>query len=205
MTKTINLILALVIIVTLLVAGFFVINMLRSGNGPRTTINSEILQSRIEQIAELATLNYIYQNVGVFERYSAGRLFGLEWRWPGTTRSFIIRFDGEVRFGIDIDRIFVDVDNIENIITITMPPARVLTHVVHEHTVEVLDESTGLFTSSSVADYPEFMAYEKARREAWLIENGLLEQAERNARSSIQGLIEAITEQLDEDYEIIFR
>ena len=206
MTKTINLTFALILIIVVIIlgAGLYVFRTINAEREGGVRIDSVTLQSRIEQIAELATLNYIYQGVGVFERYETGNFFGSEWRWPFTTRTFIIRYEGEVRFGVDVDRVAIDVDNSANRITVSLPVARVLTHVVHEDSVEVLDESTGLFSRASITDYQEFMVYEKQRREEWLIYNGLLSQARANAESTIRGIIEAIIEQMDVEYEIIF-
>ena len=200
-----TLISSIVVIIVIIVAGFYVLSIIRPVSETRTRIDTATLESRIDLIAELATLNYIYRNVGVFERYASGGLFGAEWRWPFTTRSFIIRYEGEVRFGIDADRITFDVDNITNTITVSLPSVRLLTHVVCENSVEVMDESTGLFASSSIADYPEFIAYEKENLEQWLIDNGILEQARDSAERAVRGIIEAIVEPLDADYEIIFR
>ena len=198
-------ILSIIVIAVAIVAGLYIINLLRPVNETRTRMDSSTLESRIELIAELATLNYIYRNVGVFERYATGGLFGAEWRWPFTTRSFIIRYEGEVRFGIDADRIAFDVDNEINRITVSLPSVRILTHVVFEDTVEVMDEFTGLFARTSIADYPEFIAHEKQSLEEWLVANGILEQARESAERAVRGLIEAMVEQLDTDYEIVFR
>ena len=203
--KTVNLILTLIITLAILGAGLYVFNTINSDrSATRTRIDSEILQSRIEQIAELATLNYIYQNVGFYDSQRTGRLLGVEWVWPFTTNRVIFRYDGEVKFGIEFDKVAVDVDNFSNKITVSLPVAKVLSHVVHEHLVEIMDESTGIFSRRSFGDYPEFMALEKDRLEEWLINNGMLEQARANAEGSIRGIIEAIVEQLDTDYEIIF-
>ena len=199
-----NLVLVLVIVATLAISGFFVLRAMSPAADTRTRINSELLQSRIEQISELATLNYIYQRVGFFERYATGQMFGAEWRWPFTTNRAVLRYEGEIRFGIDVDRVAIDVDSLANRIVVSLPPARMLTHVIHHDTVELLDESTGLFANRSFTDFAEFIAHEQALQEEWLIASGILEQTRRNAESTILGLIEAIVEQLDEDYVIIF-
>lgn len=205
MLKTINLILIFVIVVMLLGAGFYWFNIRTFESGTQTRIDSAILQSEIREIAELSTVVYIYQGIASIDEYAAGRLFGLEWRWPGTTRSMLIRYDGEVRFGIDFDRIIIDVDNITNKITVIMPPARIMTHTPNLHSIQVFDDSAGLFVSRNATDTTDTIANAMDEKEKWLIDNGILEQANANAENLIQRFIETFVSQHDADYEIIFR
>ena len=204
MSKLINMIVVPIIIVLILFIGFYWFIGRQNVSGTQTRISSAILQSEVREIAELSTVVYIYQGVASLYQYSAERLFGREWRWPGTTRSLLIRYDGEVRFGIDFDRIIIDVDNITNRITVIMPPARIMTHTVDLHSIHVFDDSAGLFVSRSVYDATDTIAHEQDRKEEWLIENGMLEQASENAENLVRRFIESIVNQHNEQYEIIF-
>ena len=205
MSKIFNLISIIIIAALLFVIGmcWFFGNTLETNT--RTRIDSALLQSEIRDIAELSTIVYAYESVASLDRYVAGRLFGREWRWPGTTRSLLIRYNGEVRFGVDFDRIIIDVDNITNSITVLMPPSRIMTHSIDFNTVHVFDDSAGIFVQRSVYDTTDTIANEQAQKEEMLINAGMLDQASENAENLIRRFIESIVNQHDEEFEIIFR
>ena len=205
MLKTLNLILILALAIILVAAGFYWFTIRDFGVDRHTRIDSAVLQSEIREIAELSTVVYVYQGIASLDEYSAGRFFGREWRWPGTSRSLIMRYDGEVRFGVDFDRIIVDVNNIANTLTIIMPPARIMTHTADLNTVHVFDDSAGLFVRRSVYDTTATIANAQASKAEWLIEKGMLEKASENAENLIRRFVEALLSQYGEEFEIVFR
>lgn len=170
-----------------------------------TRLTSETITSEIQDIAELSTVVYIYQNIAALERYATMNLFSDDWRWPGTTRLLHVKYIGEVRFGIDFDGIIVDVDNFFDRITVILPPARIMTHVQHLDEIEYLDDTRGVFTRRRVYDIPEAFINSRNEIQERLIREGMLERARKNAQNLIRMFIEGMINQVDVDYELIIR
>ena len=158
----------------------------------RVEVNSELLESSIRQIAELSTLAQRYTEISSFEDQSTVAVFGREINLPGTARSFIVRFSGDIRFGVNVDDIQVRV--VENEydygeIYIYMPVTTILTHAIDMASIQILDERTGIFASLELEDYAYFIA-----RKQEYIENRestlqFITDAERNAEEAIYALL----------------
>jgi len=160
----------------------------------RVEIDSELLESSIKQIAELSTLSQRYTEVSFFEDQTTVAIFGRELNLPGTTRSFVLRFSGEIRFGIHVEDIQIRVVEDEydyGEIFIYMPAASILTHAIDMDSIELLDERTGIFARLELEDYTYFIA-----RQQQYIENReatiqLMAYAERSAEEAIYVLLRA--------------
>ena len=166
-----------------------------------TEVDSRLLEMNIRQVAELATLVYHYTDVGVFEEQTTISIFGRSFSLPGTSKNFIIMYDGDMRLGIDISQIAIRVSDFD--IFISLPTAEVLSHTIHEGSVQVLDENAGIFNRWSVSDYPNFIDRQKQEKEYSLIAGGLLEEASANAQEAILRLLSSMPE-LTDDYRFIF-
>lgn len=148
-------------------------------------ITIELIESTINEIGELASIEYLYTDAGKFE--NPKKLFGIN--VPLTTKSFIAKWDGIIKAGVKIDEIYVKTDNNTKEITIYMPNAEILSHEIDENSIETLDEKDGLFNSIKVDDIREFDAVNKEKMEERAIENGILDKAFENAKEIIQKLI----------------
>ena len=160
----------------------------------RVEIDSELLESSIRQIAELSTLAQRYTEVSFFEDQSTVAIFGRELNLPGTARSFIIRFSGDIRFGIHADDIQVRV--IENDlgygeIYIYLPAVTILTHAIDMGSIELLDERTGIFARLDLEDYAYFIAQQQRYVENRASTIALMTDAARNAEEAIYVLLRA--------------
>ncbi len=152
-------------------------------------INVGIVREQISPIGELATAEYCYTNAGQFKK----SLKFSGWDIPITQKSFILRYDGIIKAGFDITdpatQIGVDIKN--NIITVTLPQPKILSHEIDFNSAEVLDERNGLFNSVSVTDVNEFYAQCKEAMDTKAKENMLLVQAGTNAKTLIESLLNA--------------
>lgn len=160
----------------------------------RVEINSELLESSIRQIAELSTLTYRYTEVSFFEDQTTVAIFGRELNLPGTARSFMLRFSGDMRFGININDIQVRVveeDDDYGEIFISMPYADILTHAIDMESIQLLDERTGIFVSLDLEDYTYFIAQQQQAIEHRKSTMQLMSDAERSAEEAIYILLRA--------------
>jgi len=160
----------------------------------RVEIDSELLESSVRQIAELSTLAERYTEVSFFEDQATLAIFGREINLPGTARSFILRFSGDMRFGINVDDIRVRV--VENDydygeIFIYMPPAAILTHEIDMASIQLLDERTGIFARLELEDHTHFIAEQQRYIESRESTLQLIEEAAHNAEEAIYVLLRA--------------
>lgn len=165
-------------------------------------VNIELIKSEIQDIGELATVEYLYTDAGKFE--DPAKLFGKEIPFSFTTKSFIAKWDGIIKAGIHVEEVTVEVNNSSKEIVVHMPGAEILSHELDEESIETLDEKNGLFNSIKVDDIREFDAISKEAMEQKAIENGLLDKAYENAKEIISKLIDtSIAEELE--YTVTFQ
>lgn len=74
-------------------------------------------------------------------------------------------------------------------VTISLPPARILSHQIEEDSIEVFDEKTSIFNPFTVEDFSSFQADQKAEMERKALERGLLEQAAEKAEDCVRALL----------------
>ena len=162
-------------------------------------VNLSLIYSKISDIGELATIEYIYTDAGKFE--DPKQLFGKN--IPFTTKSFIAKWDGVIKAGIKIEDIIIEINDANKEISIHLPDAEILSHEINEESIETLDEKNGLFNQVTVDDVRNFDQVSKEAMETRAIENGLLEKANKNAEKIIEKLVnnDVVKEQ---EYKIIF-
>lgn len=150
-------------------------------------ISIDLIQSDIKAIGELATIEYLYTDAGKFE--DPKKFFKKEIPLNITTKSFIAKWDGTIKAGIDINKVTVEINENDKKIIIGMPPAEILSHEVDSASFETLDTKNGLFNKVNVDDVRKFDDISKNAMEARAIENGILDKAFENAKGIIERLV----------------
>lgn len=145
----------------------------------------DIVKKEISGIGELATVEYMYTDAGRFEDFK--QLFGMN--IPFTKKSFIAKWDGIIKAGVDIEKIEVEIDEKNKVIHVAVPRAGILSHEIKTESIETLDEQNGLFNEIQVEDVRNFDAITKEAMEERAIENGILEKAQTNAGNILAKLI----------------
>ena len=150
-------------------------------------VDISIINAAIQDIGELATIEYLYTDAGKFE--DPAKIFGKEVPFSFTTKSFIAKWDGIIKAGVDIEKVTVEVNETEKEIIVHMPKAEILSHEIEDESIETLDEKNGLFNKLKVEDVREFDIISKEAMEKRAIENGILDKAYENAKVIIYNLI----------------
>ena len=163
-------------------------------------VSIDLIKSEIKNIGVLASIEYFYTNAGKFE--DLNKLFGVN--VPFTTKSFIAKWDGEIKAGIKLDKIIVEVKDANKEIIIHMPKSEIISHEIDNESTETLDEKDGLFNPVKVDDVRNFDKISKEEMEARAIENGLLIKASENAKYIIKKLINTDVVQ-EQGYAINFK
>ena len=152
-----------------------------------TEVDISLINSKIQDIGELATIEYLYTDAGKFE--DPAKLFGKDIPFSFTTKSFIAKWDGNIKAGVKIDQIIVEINDADKEIIVHMPEAEILSHEIEDDSIETLDEKDGLFNPVKVEDVRAFDAISKDAMEQRAIENGILDKAYDNAKGIIEKLI----------------
>jgi len=172
--------------VTLLVRGGFPGKLLEVNNS--TVVNVTNLQQQILSIGELATLEYDYTNV--IEMKDSLKI--KNFKVPGTQKSFIVSFDGTMKIGIETSGIVIDAPEDAQTIFITVPKAKILSHEIHEETLKVLDQKSGLFNVVKIEDYATLATAQKQAMADKVSASDMITRAQNDAVKMLQSLIAGI-------------
>ena len=135
-------------------------------------LDAVVLEAQLNQISQLATVSYHYTNMAQFE--NSNDFYG-------------VTYDGEIKAGVDLSRAKITLSG--EAVTVTLPAATILSHEIFEDTVEVFDEKTSIFNPFTIEDFSSFQSDQKKAVEEKALNKGLLDEAARQARSSIQALL----------------
>lgn len=148
-------------------------------------LNLNALYSEIQDIGELATVEYLFTDAAQFT--NSKQFQG--WDIPFTEKSFLLRWNGVIKAGIPLDQVSVQIQEGKKRILVSVPAAQILSCQIDTDSVEVLDEQNSLFNSISVDDKIQLdVATEQAMKDR-AIESGLLEKAQQNAQDLLTRLI----------------
>lgn len=191
--KTVRYVILGVVLCLLVGLGGFLGGRYWAGRQESSKISAAVVESRLTQISELASVTYTYTNVAQFE--SSNDFYGVT--IPFTTKRFLLAYDGEIKAGVDLGEAEIRVT--EDEVTITLPDARILSHQIDEDSVEIFDEKTSIFNPFTIEDFTAFQAEQKALVEEKALDRGLLTEAKKAAADSVRLLL---GESLPEDMEL---
>lgn len=138
--------------------------------------------SQVKSICELATMQCYYHNVAKYYAENAEKVFINKYK----DRKFWVEYSGVVTIGVDTSLVSMDVDG--DVVTITVPPAKVLNCKVDEKT---LNEDSFIIAKDSAKVEAEhqtkaFKDAQKLMYEAANNDKNLLS----NAQARLQKLLE---------------
>lgn len=169
-----------------------------------TIVSIDEVMSQMNALSELMTVEYLYTDSGKFEdkkQFEGGWLDGVD--VPLSGKSFIVRWDGRIKAGIDVSEVECDINETAKEITIKMPDSEILSHEVFEDSFETLDQTKNIFNPIEVEDVNNFIGESKSFMEEKAVSNGLLENADKNAQLLIKNSLESI-EVIKNNYTIVF-
>lgn len=162
-------------------------------------IELDIIQSEIDSIGELASIEYLFTDCAV---YSDSKHLK-KWKIPVTEKSFAVKWDGVIKAGIELEQVSVEAGEDEKSIVIFLPKAKILSYEVNQDTYEVVYEKDNIFNNLTIKDK---VGLDKKTEEAMkerAIENGLLEKAQANAEDILFRLVNSLPGVKD-NYTIVF-
>ena len=149
-------------------------------------LSAVVLEGRLVEISELASVTYTYTNMAQFE--NSDDFYGM--KIPFTTKKFILSYDGTIKAGIDLGDVEIEVR--DNNVTVTLPEAEILAHEIDADSVEIFDEKTSIFNPFTIEDFTAFQAAQREVMEEKALQRGLLAQAREKAGSSVRLMLASV-------------
>jgi len=147
-------------------------------------ITSQLLQEQMEPLADLVTQQYIYTNADGME---ADQTWIFGWTRPFSSKKIVIKYDGTIKAGVDLSQATIDVG--DGLVTVTLPPSRITENDIPQESISVLELRDGLFNEVTFDDYNEFVSQQKIVMEQKVIERGLLDDADKEAKKIVESFL----------------
>lgn len=153
--------------------------------------------AQMRNICELATMDCYYHNVAKYDEKDASGFL-----WWKKDRKFWVEYAGVVRIGVDVSKISMEVQ--ENIVTITIPEAKVLSCTIDEATLTedsfiVADGSAKVEAEHQTEVFKDAQEkMEKAAKENTVI----LANAQQRAQNLLEDYVKNIGNSIGKTYEI---
>lgn len=146
--------------------------------------NSTFIIEKVSKICELSTTTYRYSNIISFKENKKFQ----DIKIPFTQKSFLIKYEGIIKAGIDIKKIKI-IKNNKQSIRIRLNKSKITQHFIDEKKIYVYDEKTSLFNKLMIKDVLNEISNEKEQVEKNLIEEGFLEEANKNAKIFLESFL----------------
>lgn len=172
----------LIVCVAVGCAAFF---LLRLYGGTVISYGSRMTSFDLHDIGVLVTQEGRYTAVQSIS--GARREFGIT--FPFTNKTYIYSMDGTVQAGIDFAEIELKEDPANKVVTVSLPPAKVLALDPDRDSFTVYYESNNMFNALHLKDTNEAEKAAEAEIRAKAVEYGILEHATENAKTLIRAML----------------
>ena len=148
-------------------------------------ITGVTIRNGLRNCGKLVTAEYYFTHVTTFDSSKEIKGFTI----PLTKSSFVYSYDGVIYAGIDFSKIEVEKDDINKIITVTIPKAEIISSEVDPDSFRLYDEKNNIFNPIKVQDVTDSFAELLKDEEAKAVEKGIYDKAAENAKTLIENFI----------------
>ena len=152
----------------------------------RQLYDSSVIMEKISYVKELSLVKYSYSGVISFTDYL--RFINLQ--VPMTEKSFLIKYTGYVKAGIDVSKTTVSVKG--KTVKIGLPKPVIQETVIDEKSLQVYDESMNILNPIKVADYQKAIVAEQNKIKQDALAKGILTESSDQAHKFITSLLEEL-------------
>ena len=171
--RGINFITIFFILTTILLTVLLVSNSFRKDK--ELGYDSTSILNRVVPIQELALVKYNYSGVIGYKDF----LKILKINVPLTEKSFLLKYNGYIKAGVDFENMKIDVKGKD--VHISLPRPRILDTLIDEKSIKVYNESMNAFNPLTIADYNKAIMKEKDNMINDAISQGILNDANKQA------------------------
>ena len=177
-----------IIVVLMLVISIAINTLLifRRKNKPAPESVRHTILEGIKNVSELATVRQNFQSIVTFS--SSKKIPGLNISLPGTTRKFMLKYNGTIVCGCDLTKAKLS-EGYGNRMRIILPKSEVLDAYADMQSLEVYDQSAGIFTSVKLEEQNREIAADIEKIKAHELENGLLELSDVNVKKILSSVV----------------
>ena len=155
--------------------------------GTVTTISKNSLEE-VLKISELSTGEYAYNAVA------------RAYEDDGITPKYYVAYDGMVTAGIDFDKVIIDVDDTNKLITLQIPECKILSTSVDYGSMEYIFENEKYNAETISPEAYELCEADLAKRVEK--EENLLALGKENAKAAVEALVKPWVKQIKADYTV---
>lgn len=137
--------------------------------------DSTAVLNRVVPIQELALVKYNYSGVIGYKDF----MKILKINVPLTEKSFLLKYNGYIKAGVDFENMKVEVSGKD--VHISLPRARILDTMIDEKSIKVYNESMNAFNPLTISDYNKAIVKEKDSMVSDAISQGILKDATKQA------------------------
>lgn len=150
----------------------------------------------VNKICELSTLKCYYHNVAEYEKKPGG-IFNYGYK------KFWIEYDGIVEIGIDAAEVRLSEPDKDNVVTIYVPQAKIISVSVDEYSMSDPVVDTGIFTTITTQEKANAYAEAQANmRKSAQEDTNMLNQAYNNAKELLRQYVLNVGEQVGQSYTV---
>ena len=148
--------------------------------------NTTVLNT-ITKVIELNTVKYNYSNVITVQKDKSFKNIKI----PFTNKSFIIKYNGIIKGGIESQDINI-VKNTGNEISIEIDQCRILDHYIDDENIYVYDASNSIFNKLEAQEVLDELNASKKEYEQKIINEGFMEEIKNITKVSLVNMLENI-------------
>lgn len=173
-----------------------------------TKITGEEIQAGINDLSELNTADYYFTRV---ESSSDQRtcdwfeIFGIEeFNVPLTSNLYVYSYDGEIKAGIDFNKVKVEKDDETKIVSIKCPKAKITNSLIDPDSFKCYEKKNNILNPLDPGTMSEGIKDMLKAEEDKAVAGGLLTRAQDNAKIILEDFVRNMCESKDYKIEINF-
>jgi hypothetical protein len=152
-----------------------------------TKKNTSAIMDTIYEVLEITTTKYNYTNIVTFKKDKTVNNVKI----PFTEKSFIVKYNGVIKAGINGDDIKV-VKNTGDTIDIQIKKCVILDHYIDQENVYVYDIKNSIFNKLTINEVFEELNKYKDEYEKQIMSEGFVEEIKKNTESSLKTTLKNI-------------
>ena len=177
--------LLVLILIAIIAIYFFVFRKKFIGVNKEERVDN--LKASIEDIGDLVTVEYNYTDILTYK----DSLTLMDMKIPFTDKSYIIKYNGYIKAGIDLSKAVVK-DVSDTKVELEVPKATITDSVLDEKSMVILDQKNNIFNPLDLGDYQETLKKELNARELKAKKDGILERAQDNADKILRKMLQSL-------------
>ncbi len=173
---------AIFLLIAVVVLAFFLFKK----NDKQSKYDSAAIMEKIAYVKELSLVKYNYNGVISYKDYM--KFMNLQ--VPLTEKSFLIKYTGYVKAGIDISKATVNVYG--KSVKVTLPKPEIQETVIDPKSLQVYDESMNILNPVKVGDYQKAIVAEQNKIKQDALNKSILTESSDQAHKFISSLLEEL-------------